>query len=72
MNEDYVYTIVNNEDKTTEDEAVMIINDFYDNSNFCGYSSAPVVIPAIEPVYEIIKEVKEDDKNTYHDISYAL
>lgn len=69
MNEEYTYTIVNDEDKAAEEDVVMVINDFYSNSDFCDYSSAPVVTPTTGPVYEI---VKEDNKNTYHDVSYVL
>lgn len=72
MNEDYVCTIVNDENKVDGEDVIMVINDFYNNSDFCDYSAAPVVTPTTGPVYEIVKEVKEDDKNTYHDVSYAL
>lgn len=72
MSDNYEYTIVNDEDSKEKEDVVMVINDFYNSSDFCDYSAAPVVAPTDGPVYEIVKEVKEDDKDKYHDISYAL
>lgn len=69
MEEEYVYTIVDDE-KKVEDDVVMVINDWYDGSNQCDY-----VLPVSETVdlpYVIVKEEKVDDKDKYYDVSYNV
>ena len=45
MEEEYVYTIVDDE-KKVEDDVVMVINDWYDGSNQCDY-----VLPVSETAF---------------------
>lgn len=69
MEEEYVYTIVDDE-KKVEDDVVMVINDWYDGSNQCDY-----VLPVSETIdlpYVIVKEEKVDDKDKYYDVSYNV
>ena len=67
--EDHVYNVIS-DDVKTDDNVVLVINDWYDCSDTCNY-----VLPVSEPQsvpYTIVDEDNVDDKEVYHNISYAL
>ena len=66
---DYTYKVVSDEVKN-DDDVVMIINDWYDNSDTCNYATPVSESPSLP--YTIVKEDKSSDKDTYYDVSYAL
>lgn len=63
------YTVVNI-DNTSDLDVVIVINDWYDKSESCGY-----VIPLDESYrldYTIVKEETDDPSNKYHEVNYAV
>ena len=67
--EEHVYNVVSNDVKT-DDNVVLVINDWYDCSDTCHY-----VLPVPESLsvpYTIVDEDNIDDKEVYHNISYTL
>lgn len=67
--EDHVYNVIS-DDVKTDDNVVLVINDWYDCSDTCNY-----VLPVSElqsVPYTIVDEDNVDDKEVYHNISYAL
>lgn len=63
------YTVVNN-NNTGDLDVVIVVNDWYDKSDSCGY-----VIPLDESDrldYTIVKEEAEDASNKYHEVNYAV
>ena len=67
--EDHVYNVIS-DDVKTDDNVVLVINDWYDCSDTCNY-----VLPVSESQsvqYTIVDEDNVDDKEVYHNISYAL
>ena len=66
---EHVYNIVS-DDVKTDDNVVLVINDWYDCSDTCNY-----VLPVSESQsvpYTIVDEDSVDDKEVYHNISYTL
>lgn len=67
--EEHVYNVVS-DDVKTDDNVVLVINDWYDCSDTCNY-----VLPVYESQsvpYTIVDEGNVDDKEVYHNISYTL
>ena len=67
--EEHVYNVVS-DDVKTDDNVVLVINDWYDCSDTCNY-----VLPVSEAKcvpYTIVDEDNVDDKEVYHNISYTL
>lgn len=67
--EEHVYNVVS-DDVKTDDNVVLVINDWYDCSDTCHY-----VLPVSESPnvpYTIVDEDNVDDKEVYHNISYTL
>lgn len=67
--EEYVYSVVADE-KKSDDDVVMVINDWYDGSDTCNY-----VLPVSETPdlpYTVVKKENVDDKDKYYDVSYVL
>lgn len=55
---------------TSKEDVIMVINDWYNNSNSCEYvlpvnESAPVM-------FEITKEKIEDPSKVFHNVDYTL
>lgn len=70
MNEDYTYKIV--EDEVKDDDVVMVVNDYYVNSDFCDYV-APNHSNYTGPAINIVKEEKQEDpKTVFHEVNYSL
>ena len=67
--EEYVYNVVA-DDKKVDDDVVLVINDWYDGSDTCNYALPVSESPSLP--YTIVKEDKADDKEVYHNVSYAL
>lgn len=66
---EHVYNVVS-DDVKTDDNVVLVINDWYDCSDTCNY-----VLPVSESTsipYTIVDEDSVDDKEVYHNISYTL
>ena len=61
------YTIVNDEQNVVDEDVVMVINDWYDNSPICDY-----VLPVSESSGLPYIFVKDTDKDVFFDINYAL
>ena len=66
---EHVYNVVS-DDVKTDDNVVLVINDWYDCSDTCNYV-LPVSESPIVP-YTIVDEDNVDDKEVYHNISYTL
>ena len=67
--EEHVYNVVS-DDVKTDDNVVLVINDWYDCSDTCNY-----VLPVSESqsvLYTIVDEDNVDDKEGYNSISYTL
>ena len=67
--EEHVYNVVS-DDVKTDDNVVLVINDWYDCSDTCNY-----VLPVSESTstqYTIVNEDNVDDKEVYNSISYTL
>lgn len=69
MENNHVYTIVKDEDTSYNDDVVLVINDWYNESEYFG-SVEPIPESAVQD-YLIVKEVKEDPNKVYN-VSYAL
>ena len=69
MMEEYVYTVVN-DDKKVDEDAVIVINDWYDGSDTCNYAVS--VSESQNLPYTIVKENKVDNKDKYYDVNYVL
>ena len=66
---EHVYNVVS-DDVKTDDNVVLVINDWYDCSDTCNY-----VLPVSESTstqYTIVNEDNVDDKEVYNSISYTL
>lgn len=68
MENKYVCAVVKDED-TSKDDVVLVINDWYNESEYFG-SVEPIPESAL-PDYVIVKEVKEDP-NKFYNVNYAL
>ena len=66
---EHVYNVVS-DDVKTDDNVVLVINDWYDCSDTCNYV-LPVSKSQSVP-YTIVDEDNVDDKEVYHNISYTL
>jgi hypothetical protein len=53
-----------------DDDVVMVINDWYSNSDMCDYVLPVSETPVLD--YSIVKESEVSDKDKYHEVSYAL
>lgn len=63
-------TITIVKDQVTGEDVVLTINDSYSGMDICKY-----VMPVPETSagnYTVVKEAKEDPKDTYHEINYNL
>lgn len=63
------YTIV--KDNIIKEDSILSLNESYSECEFCEYSDKPVT-HCTDFNFEVVKEVKEDPNNTYHNISYSL
>ena len=66
--EEYVYTVVEDVKDEVKKDAVLTLNEHYNNSDQCDY-----VLPVSERIagrYTVVKNY--DPKEAYHDITYAV
>lgn len=63
------YTIV--KDNIIKEDSILSLNESYSACEFCEYSDKPVT-RSTDFNFEVVKEAKEDPKNTYHNVSYSL
>ena len=65
---DYDYVVTENDE---HDDVVLVINDYYNQSDICEICSPAGGTPV--PDYVVVKDVKEDAaKDAFYDVDYAL
>lgn len=67
--EEHVYNVTS-DDVKTDDNVVLVINDWYDCSDTCNYVLPVSESPSVP--YTIVDEDNVDDKEVYHNVSYTL
>lgn len=67
---DFDYNYIITEDKDNEDDVVMTVNDYYNNSDICEVCAPTGGAPM--PDYVIVKDTKEDPSEKFYNVDYAL
>jgi len=67
MEDEYAYKVVPEE---KVEDVVMVINDWYNNSDICGYTLPVPETPDLQ--YSIVNDEEVDYKDKYHEVSYVL
>lgn len=69
MENSYTLTITKDPSTEIEEDIIMDANNFYNCSDFCGYSLPEIFSTNIK--YVFIKEPK-DNSDVYHKLNYSL
>lgn len=67
---DLNYNYIITEDKNNEDDVVMTVNDYYNNSDICEVCTP--VGGTLMPDYAMVKDTKEDSSENFYNVDYAL
>lgn len=67
---DFDYNYIITEDKNNEDDVVMTVNDYYNNSDICEVCTPTGGTPM--PDYVVVKDTKEDSSEKFYNVDYAL
>lgn len=65
---DYNYIITENDNKG--DDVVMIVNDYYNNSEIYEICAPTCGTPTLD--YIIVKDTKEDPSEKFYNVDYVL
>lgn len=65
---DYNYVITEN--NCSDEDVVLVVNDYYNNSDICEVCVPTGGTPI--PDYAIVKDTREDPSNKFYNLDYAL
>ena len=67
---DFDYNCLVTEDENNSDDAVVTINDYYNNSDICEVCAPTGGAPT--PHYIMVRDTKEDIDGIFYNVAYTL